>query len=103
MDRYRCAIQSHAAHGYAREEWPARAPVRVRMGIHTDEPGIAADRYHGLGVVRAARICSAGHGGQILLSGTTRALLDEDELADLTLRDLGEHRLKDLPRAERIY
>jgi len=84
-------------------EWPAGTEVRVRMGIHTDEPGVSADRYHGLGVVRAARICAAGHGGQILLSAATRSLIDEDELPGVEIRDLGEHRLKDLPRPEHIF
>lgn len=83
--------------------WPGGVQVRVRIGIHTDEPGVAVDRYHGLGVVRAARICAAGHGGQILLSAATRSLIDEDELPGVELVDLGEHRLKGLPRAERIF
>ena len=84
-------------------EWPAGTKVRVRMGIHTDEPGVSGDRYHGLGVVRAARICASGHGAQILLSSTTRSLIDEDELPGIEIRDLGEHQLKDLPRPDRIY
>jgi predicted ATPase len=69
----------------------------VRMGMHTDEPMVAADTYVGLGVHRAARICAAGHGGQILVSASTAALVPEP------LRDLGPHRLKDLAAPERIY
>ena len=81
--------------------WPEGNELRVRMGIHTDEPSVAAEGYHGLGVIRAARICAAGHGGEILVSDATRPLIDHDE--QFALRDLGEHRLKGLNRPERIY
>ncbi len=84
-------------------EWPADVEVRVRMGIHTTEPGVRSEGYHGLGVVRGARICAAGHGGQVLLSAATRALIDEDELEGMTVRDLGEHRLKGIEQPERIH
>ena len=83
--------------------WPQQVDVRVRMGMHTGEPSLAADRYIGLGVHRAARICSAAHGGQILLSHATYAVLADEMLPDLRFRDLGEHALKDLDRPERIY
>ena len=73
------------------------------MGLHTGEPAVARGRYIGLGVHRAARICAAGHGGQILLSSATYALLVDDVLPDITFHDLGEYRLKDLERPERIY
>ena len=73
------------------------------MGIHTGEPALGGERYVGLGVHRAARICAAGHGGQVLVSQTTRELLRDDPIADVSLRDLGEHRLKDMDEAERIY
>jgi class 3 adenylate cyclase len=72
-------------------------PVRVRMGVHTGEPLVTAEGYVGLDVHRTARITAAGHGGQVLLSQITRDLVDTD------VRDLGEHRLKDLPQPERIY
>jgi predicted ATPase/class 3 adenylate cyclase len=75
------------------------SPIRVRMGIHTGEPQLTDEGYVGLDVHRAARIAGAAHGGQIVVSGTTRRLLQSD--ADL--RDLGEHRLKDLVDAERLY
>jgi class 3 adenylate cyclase len=82
-------------------DWQAQADVRVRMGLHTGEPTVGAEGYHGIDVVRAARICSAGRGGQILMSETTRALIGRDiadglELVDvgtLDLKDLGEERL----------
>ncbi|HEV2713333.1 MAG TPA: response regulator, partial [Gaiellaceae bacterium] len=89
------AVAAHA--------WPQQVTVRVRMAMHTGEPSLAADRYIGLGVHRAARICSAAHGGQILLSHATYAVLVDEMLPDLRFRDLGEYALKDLDRPERIY
>src|ERR671922_956343 len=83
--------------------WPDKTEVRVRMGMHTAEPEVGADRYVGLGVYRAARICSAGHGGQVLLSSTTRELVEDDLPAGVALRDLGERRLKDIDRPEHIF
>jgi predicted ATPase/class 3 adenylate cyclase len=76
----------------------AAGPIRVRMGIHTGTPHLAAEGYVGVDVHRAARIAAAGHGGQVLVSATTAVLLDADDLSDL-----GEHRLKDLSAPERIY
>jgi len=73
------------------------------MGLHTGEPTLTASGYVGLDVHRAARICAAGHGGQTLLSQTTRTLVEYDLPAGVRLRDLGEHRLKDLQRPERLY
>jgi class 3 adenylate cyclase/DNA-binding NarL/FixJ family response regulator len=87
----------------ANRAWPADVHLRVRMGLHTGEPAAARDRYIGLSVHRAARICAAGHGGQILLSRATYAILADNVLPDMTFEDLGEYRLKDLDRPERIY
>jgi class 3 adenylate cyclase/CheY-like chemotaxis protein len=87
----------------AEHRWPAEATVSVRMGMHTAEPSLAGERYIGLGVHRAARICATAHGGQILLSQSTYALLADDVLPDLRFEDLGEYALKDLDRAERLY
>jgi len=84
-------------------DWPAGADVRVRMGMHTGEGTLSEGDYVGLDVNRAARISAAGHGGQILLSATTAGLLATPPLAGVRLRDLGEHRLKDLPEAIRLY
>jgi DNA-binding NarL/FixJ family response regulator len=70
------------------------------MGIHTGEASISADEYHGLAVHRAARICAAGHGGQILVSQATHSLLEDEELVFL---DLGEQQLKDFERPVRIF
>ena len=70
-----------------------RSRIPVRMGIHTGTPHVGDEGYVGMDVNRAARIAAAGHGGQVLVSASTRALVDGHEL-----RDLGEHRLKDLRR-----
>jgi len=77
-----------------------RGPIRVRVGIHTGTPLLAAEGYVGTDVHRASRIANAGHGGQVLVSATTAALVDADRFE---LVDLGSHRLKDLPRPERIF
>ena len=77
----------------------AAGPTRVRIGIHTGEPVVTEEGYVGTDVHRAARIMSAGHGGQVLLSDTTQRLLDSTR----ELRDLGEHRLKDLGAPQRLY
>jgi class 3 adenylate cyclase len=74
-------------------------PVRIRVGIHTGEPIVEAPKYVGLDVHRAARIMAAAHGGQALVSQTTRDLLDES----FVVRDLGEHRLKDLSAPQRLF
>ncbi len=73
--------------------------VRVRMGIHTGEPIVTDEGYVGIDVHRAARIAASAHGGQIVLSETTRRLLEDD----VAVRELGEHRLKDLVGAERLF
>jgi peptide/nickel transport system substrate-binding protein len=84
-------------------EWPARGQVRVRIGMHTGEASVTDGRYVGLAVHRAARISAAGHGGQILLSSSTRDVVEDDLPAGQRLIDLGEQRLKDLPRPERVH
>jgi class 3 adenylate cyclase len=80
----------------ASHEWPRGADVRVRMGLHTGEPTVGDEGYVGLDVVRAARICSAGHGGQILVSETTRALVGNELPDGVSVRDLGRQTLKDI-------
>src|SRR5262245_4978034 len=92
-----------AQRALAGHAWPAGALVRVRMGLHTGEPTHAAGGYVGLDVHRAARICTAGHGGQTLCSQTTHTLVEYDLPAGVRLRDLGAHRLKDLQRPEHLY
>ncbi len=73
-------------------------PIRVRMGVHSGTPLLTDEGYVGVDVHRAARIAACGHGGQILVSSATAGLVASD-----CLRDLGEHRLKDLSAPERIY
>jgi len=100
-DAVAAAVEAQRA--LAEQTWPEGAVLRVRMGVHTGEPTVGEERYVGLGVHRAARITAAGHGGQVLVSQTTRELLRDDPLPDVSLRDLGEHHLKDLDEPERIY
>ena len=76
----------------------ASGPISVRVGLHTGTPLLTDEGYVGADVHRAARIAAAGHGGQVLVSATTATLVGADGL-----RDLGEHRLKDLSAPERIY
>jgi predicted ATPase/class 3 adenylate cyclase len=83
--------------------WPDSAEVRVRMGIHTGEPMSATTGYIGIDVHRAARICAAAHGGQILVSQAAQSLLGSALPAEVTLRDLGDHRLRGIESAERLY
>jgi class 3 adenylate cyclase len=87
----------------ATTSWPQGGAVRVRIGIHTGEPIRTTEGYTGLDVIRAARIKEAGHGGQVLLSASTTAIVQDALLDELSLRDLGAHRLKSLPRPERIF
>jgi YVTN family beta-propeller protein len=83
--------------------WPEGAEFKVRMGLHTGEPKVGAERYVGVGVHKAARIGAAGHGGQVLLSSTTKELAEDDLPVGISIRDLGERRLKDFERPERIF
>ena len=71
--------------------------------MHTGEASPSDGRYVGLAVHRAARISAAGHGGQVLMSGSTRDVVEDDLPPEQHLRDLGEQRLKDLPRPERVF
>jgi predicted ATPase/DNA-binding SARP family transcriptional activator len=97
------AAALEAQRAFAGHAWPEGKDLRVRMGVHTCEAQPTPEGYVGIGVHRAARICAAGHGGQVLVSQTTRELLAEDPLEDADLKDLGPHRLKDLTQAERLY
>ena len=92
-----------AQQALASHPWPEDVAVRVRMGIHTGEPTLVGDHYVGLDVHRAARIAATGYGGQVLLSERTHAMAQARLPAGVEVRDLGEHRLKDLHRPEHIY
>ena len=99
------AAAGEAQEALAAHVWPGGQVLRVRMGIHTGQPLVAEPKYVGMDVHRAARIMAAAHGGQVLVSAATVALLEPrgSEPPGLALRDLGEHRFKDLAAAERVY
>jgi DNA-binding NarL/FixJ family response regulator/class 3 adenylate cyclase len=90
-----CAAQ----HAFAEHPWPDGVELRVRMGMHTGEPTFRDGLYFGLDVHRAARICQAGSGGQILVSARTRDALNSGH----KLEDLGEHELPGLDKPERLF
>jgi class 3 adenylate cyclase len=88
------ALASHA--------WPEGADLRVRMSLHTGEPVVGEEGYIGIDVHRAARICAAGHGGQVLLSATTAALVSGALPDGVSKRDLGSVHLKDIDEPEHV-
>ena len=92
-----------AQRAIGRHAWPEGATPRVRMALHTGEPGRVAGEYIGVDVHRAARICAAAHGGQILLSLTTSTLIEGSLPPGVGLRSLGQHRLRDFQQPERIF
>jgi YVTN family beta-propeller protein len=83
--------------------WPEGVEVRVRMGMHTGEVTRTEGGYRGVALHRAARICAAAHGGQVLLSPATQAFLEDEELDGIQLRDLGAYPLRDFERPVRLY
>jgi predicted ATPase/class 3 adenylate cyclase len=89
--------------GLATHDWSPAPSLRVRIGVHTGEGIRGGDNYVGIDVNRAARIAGAGHGGQILLSDATRGLVEHALPDGAALRDLGEHRLKDILHPERLH
>jgi len=91
-----------AQRALAAEPWPDDAPIRVRMGLNSGGAEVTGESLVGLGVNRAARIASLAHGGQILASKLTQDLLEDHPLDGVRLRDLGDHRLKDLSAPVRI-
>ena len=105
FDSARSAVAAAVAaqRALAKFVWPAGAEMRVRMGLHTAEPHLSEDGYVGVGVHRASRICDAGRGGQILVSNATAGIVEDAELPGVELIDLGEHRLKGLPSAQRLF
>ena len=92
-----------AQRALAEHDWPADAPVRVRMGIHTGEASFGSDGYVGFAVHQAARIGDAGHGGQVLLSSTTANLVRHELPEGFELVDLGDCTLPDFDRPERLF
>jgi class 3 adenylate cyclase len=89
--------------GLAEEPWVVTEPLRVRMGLHTGVAELREGDYFGGPVNRAARLMSVAHGGQVVLSEVTTGLVRDRVPAGVSLVDLGEHRLRDLSRAERVY
>jgi class 3 adenylate cyclase len=89
----------------ATRAWPDDLAVRFRVGLHTGEPALAETGYVGLAVHTAARVCSAGHGGQILLSAAAREALEAGELSEpgIRFRDLGLYELQGLPAGQALF
>ena len=85
------------------QDWPTTQPILVRMGLHTGACEERDNDYFGPAVNRVARLESAAHGGQVLLSGATAELLWQSLPYGVRLRDLGAHRLKDLGRPEQLF
>jgi class 3 adenylate cyclase len=104
FERARDAVAAAVAaqRALAANDWPAEQELRVRMSLHTGEPVVGEEGYVGIDVHRAARICSAGHGGQVLLSATTAALVSSSMPDGVTKIDLGEVQLKDIEQPERV-
>ncbi len=100
-DAVTAAVEVQRAH--AEHEWPDGVDVRVRMGLHTGEPALGSEGYLGLDVVRAARLCTAGRGGHVLLSETTHALAGSTLPEGVSIFPLGERQLKDIDDPERVY
>ena len=95
------AVDAQRAHAEA--TWSGEVDVRVRMGLHTGEPAVHAEGYVGLDVVRAARICTMGRGGQILLSEATRALLGSGLPDGISVFPLGQRQLRGIDEPERVF
>jgi len=100
-DAVTAAVEAQRLH--VSHAWPDGHPVRVRMGLHTGEPALGTEGYLGIDVVRAARLCTVGRGGQVLLSETTRALVGSSLPEGVLVHTLGERRLKDIDEPERVF
>ncbi|MEI5583480.1 MULTISPECIES: adenylate/guanylate cyclase domain-containing protein [unclassified Agromyces] len=101
VDAVRAVVDAQRA--IAAHEWPAGLAVKVRMGLHTGLGMLGGDDYVGIDVHRAARIAAAAHGGQVVLSAATAALVDHGLPDGVAMHDLGRHHLRDLSQAERIF
>ena len=104
FERARDAVAAAVAgqRALAAHEWPDATELRVRMSLHTGEPVVGEEGYVGIDIHRAARICAAGHGGPVLLSATTAALVSGTMPDGVSKRDLGEVRLKDIDAPEHV-
>jgi class 3 adenylate cyclase/catechol 2,3-dioxygenase-like lactoylglutathione lyase family enzyme len=92
-----------AQRALSEHSWPGGAELRVRIGLHTGEAAITDDRYLGVAVHHASRVCSAGHGGQVLLSQSTTAVLEDERLDGIEVCELGHHHLDGFEQPERIF
>ena len=97
------AAAADAQLGLARNGWPSDVSVKVRMGLHTGDAVVVGGAYVGLDVHRAARIGAAAHGGQVLLSRASAELAEGSLPSGVTIRDLGDHRLRDISRPESLH
>jgi class 3 adenylate cyclase/uncharacterized small protein (DUF1192 family) len=100
-DAVAAAVEAQRVHAASR--WPAGETVRVRMGLHTGEPALHDEGYVGLDVVRAARICTEGKGGQILVSETTRSLVGSGLPEGVSVFPVGQRQLRGIDEPERVY
>ncbi len=100
-DAVSAAVEAQRLH--ATHAWTDGRAVRVRMGLHTGEPAVGSEGYLGIDVVRAARLCTVGRGGQVLLSETTRALVGSSLPEGVSVHTLGERHLKDIDEPERVF
>ena len=100
-DAVAAAVEAQRA--LAAEPWAPDTEVRVRMGMHTGEASFSAKTYAGLNVHRASRVAGVAHGGQVLLSDATRALVEGALPQGVSVRDLGPHQLKDLDQPEHLW
>jgi predicted ATPase/class 3 adenylate cyclase len=98
---FRAAVD--AQRGLAAHPWPDGRTIRVRIGLHTGEGTLGGDDYLGIDVNKAARVAAVAHGGQVLLSATTASLVASDVPADVAVRELGTHLLKDFEDPERLH
>jgi len=98
-----CQAAAAAQRSLSSYAWENGQALRVRIGLHTGEAPLVGNEYIGLDVHQAARVAGAAHGGQVVISDTTRGLVEGNLKPGLKLRDLGMHRLKDLAQPERLY
>jgi class 3 adenylate cyclase len=105
FERAASAIEAAAAiqRALGHRAWPDDLDVRIRVGIHGGRPTLTDDGYIGLAVHTTARVCTAAHGRQIVVSGETRAAVGESTPAGIRFRSLGRHRLPGLPDAETLF
>jgi class 3 adenylate cyclase len=103
--RARAAVEAAVAieRAVGNRTWPDGLEVRVRVGIHSGHPTLTDVGYIGLAVHTTARVCSAAHGGQIVVSGETRAAVGESAPPGIRFRSLGRHRLPGLPEAATLF